>query len=197
MWYETNLDYLKRELPKCERRINDKKQMIEDLQNELELLKQQEFNLLKNKVNYTTFLEGIMKSAQKGFYMLKDNKDKEGNKLDRRKKYNEIEIFNWFKETVGKVLGIEDIVITGMIDYNFGQGLFIEFEYLNKGWRLEVPLLSSMMLQKAYETYGNTCFKIALVYQESEHFWTLVDATFDEEELKEIMKKGIDKYCKV
>jgi hypothetical protein len=53
------------------------------------------------------------------------------------------------------------------------------------------------MLQKAYETYGNTCFKIALVYQKSEHCWTWVDATFDEKELKEIMKKGIDKYCKV
>jgi hypothetical protein len=164
MWYETNLDYLKRELPKCERRINDKKQMIEDLQNELELLKQQEFNLLKNKVNYTTFLEGIMKSAKEGFYMLKENKDEEGNKLDRRRKYDKIETFKWFKKNVEKVLDVENIVITGMVDYNFSQGLFIEFKYLDKGWRLEVPCLSSMRLQKAYETDGINCFKIALVY---------------------------------
>lgn len=197
MWYETNLDYLKRELPKCERRIKEKKQAVEDLQNELELLKQQEFDLLKNKVNYFIFQEGIMKSARKGFYMLKENKDEKGNKLDRRRKYDKIETFKWFKKNVEKVLDIEDIIINGMIDYNFGQGLFIEFKYLDKGWRLEVPCLSSMMLQKAYENYGINCFKIALVYQESDHCWTWIDATFDEEELKEIMKKGIDKYCKV
>lgn len=193
MRFETNLDILKKELPKCERRIKAKKEQIEDLQNECELLKRQEFDLLKSRVYYFGF-DVTMKSAHKGFWMLKNDKDTEGNKLDKREKYKEIESYKNFKETLKEILGIADIDIISMMDYNYGQAEMIDFGYLDRNWEIEIPYPNDIRYKKGFDYYGVECFKISLRYETSESCYDCIGSTFDLIEVKDIMKQGIEKY---
>lgn len=61
--------------------------------------------------------------------MLKKNQDKDGNKLDKRKKYEEKEMYNWYVEYVRKLLNIDSMDDIEFIDFNWGQATEIQFEY--------------------------------------------------------------------
>ena len=74
---------------KAERRIKAKKEVIEDLQNEYDLLERQAFNLYKSHVRYYYFSPQLIKTAQDWLFMINSGKDKDGNKLDKRRKYEQ------------------------------------------------------------------------------------------------------------
>ena len=178
---------------KCEERITKKKQAIEDLKNELMLLEDQAVQSYKNHVYYYKLNPDTIRYARVWLWMVKNNKDNDGNKLDKRKKYQEKSCFEFIRDHLKEILGISDIEITSIIDVNWGQANDIEFNYLGHTWRLEVPTIKHVSI-KDYQNYGSIVFKLRLCHCE-EHLIETVDSTFEEYELADIMQKGIEKYC--
>lgn len=178
---------------KCEERITKKKQAIEDLKNELMLLEDQAVQTYKNFVYYFKLNPETIKRAREWLWMIKNNKDSDGNKLDKRKKYEEKSCFEFIRDCVKEILGIPDIEITSIIDVNWGQANQIEFSYLDHTWRLEVPTIKHVSI-KDYRNYGSIVFKLRLTHCK-EYLMETIGSTFEEEELADIMQKGIEKYC--
>lgn len=178
----------------AERRIKDKKTAIEDLQNELNLLKRQAFEAYLTNVRYDYFSKGLMYKAQSWLSMLKKGEDKDGNKLDKRKKYEEKACFEYIQSIIGKYLGIENIKIDEIIEYNFGEGMEFIFNYQNHTWMLSVPIVDNVKM-RSYETYGGNCFQLRLLFYTSPSCATTIGCTFEEDNLKNIMQQGIEKYC--
>jgi len=179
---------------KCEERITKKKQAIEDLKNELMLLEDQAVRTYKNFVFYFKLNPETIKHAREWLWMVKNNKDSDGNKLDKRKKYEEKSCFEFIRDHVKEILGISDIEITSIIDVNWGQANDIEFNYLGHTWRLEVPTIKHVSI-KDYQNYGSIVFKLRLSHCK-ECLIETIGSTFEEYELADIMQKGIEKYCK-
>lgn len=106
------------EIKQSDRRIKEKKQQLEDMQNELDLLKQQEYNTCKYEISYFGFQNGnITEDAIKWLHMLRDGKDKNGNKLNKRKKYDEKLRYEWLNDSIRQILGDDSIVIDEIIQY--------------------------------------------------------------------------------
>ena len=61
------------------------------------------------------------------------------------------------------------------IDYNFGQATNIQFEYKEHNWYLEIPHIK--------------------VHNDTECSWSQFGSTYEEDELRDIMTQGIEKYC--
>ena len=179
---------------KCEKRIAKKRQDIEDLNNELMLLEDQAMQTYKNYVYYFKLHPDTIRRAREWLWMVKNNKDSDGNKLDKRKKYEEKSCFEFIRDCVKEVLGIPNIEITSIIDVGWGQANDIEFSYLGHTWRLEVPSIKHVSI-KDYRNYGSIVFKLRLCHCE-ECLIETIGSTFEEEELADIMQKGIEKYCK-
>ena len=177
---------------KCEERITKKKQAIEDLKNELMLLEDQAVQSYKNHVYYYKLNPDTIRYARVWLWMVKNNKDNDGNKLDKRKKYQEKSCFEFIRDHLKEILGISDIEITSIIDVNWGQANDIEFSYLDHTWRLEVPTIKRVSI-KDYQDYGSSAFKLRLCHCK-EHLIEIIGSTFEEYELADIMQKGIEKY---
>lgn len=175
---------------KVERRIKDKKTAIEDLQNELDLLKRQAFEAYLTNVRYDYFSKGLMYKGQSWLSMFKKGEDKNGNKLDKRKKYEEKTCFEYLQSTVGKYLGIENIQIDEIIEYNFGEAMEFKFNYRNHTWILSVPIVDNVKM-RSYEAYGDSCFKLRLLVYTSPCCVTCIGSTYEEDELKSILET----YC--
>lgn len=175
----------------AERRIKDKETAIEDLQNELDLLKRQAFEAYKTNVRYDYFSKGLMYKAQSWLSMFKKGEDKDGNKLDKRKKYEEKTCFEYLQSIVGKYLGIENIKIDEIIEYNFGEAMEFKFNYRNHTWMLSVPIVNNIKM-RSYEHTGEYCFKLSLLVYESSHCSKVIGYTYEEDELKSILET----YCK-
>lgn len=177
---------------KCEKRIAKKKQDIEDLNNELMLLEDQTVQTYKNFVYYFKLNPETIRHAREWLWMVKNNKDSDGNKLDKRKKYEEKSCFEFIRDHVKEILGISDIEITSIIDVNWSQANDIEFSHLGHTWRLEVPSIKHVSI-KDYRNYGSIVFKLRLCHCE-EFLIETIGSTFEECELADIMQKGIEKY---
>ena len=127
--------------------------------------------------------------------MLEEGKDKEGKKLDKRKKYKEKYTFQYLESYLQTLLGI-DCHITKFMIFGYGVEAYeIQFSYLDHEWELFVPNVSNVS-RRSFETYGESVFKLKLRYKDSECGWSQFGSTFLEEDLKDIMAVGIDKYCK-
>lgn len=178
-----------------DRRIAEKKSAIEDLQNELYLLKKQGFSTYRSEVRYIVIgQENMWESAQKWLSMLKSKTDKDGNKLDMRKKYPEKSAFEYLQSKIGNILGIEDFKINEILSYNYGEAYEIRFSYLDHIWNLSIPIINNIKMD-SYDTYGAYCFKLKLSFFESPHCSIQVGTTFEENELKDILELGVEKYC--
>lgn len=178
---------------KCEERITKKKQAIEDLKNELMLLEDQALRTYKNYVFYFKLNPNTIKLARDWLHMINKNQDSNGNKLDKRKKYDEKSYFEYLRNYMKEILGIPNIEITSIIDVNWGQANDIEFSYLDHTWRLEVPTIKHVSI-KDYQNYGSSAFKLRLCHCK-EYLIETIGSTFEEYELADIMQKGIEKYC--
>lgn len=183
----SSLDCLKQ----AERRVNQKKEMIEDMQNEFNLLEKSAYELYKNHVNYYRF-DPWINGAKKWLEMLKSGKDIEGNKIDRRRNYKEKQCYDALNNGLKELLGI-DLMIKEMNTFNFGEATFIYFSYNDHEWYVNIPTISGIRFD-SYKRYGSACFKLRIVHKDDSILWKEVGATFVEEELKEIMEKGIEEY---
>lgn len=178
---------------KAEQRLANKKSAIEEMQNEYELLQRQAFETYTEHIFYWQLSKSLIKEAQKWLMCIKKDKAPDGTKLDKRKKYTEKERFVFLKETLEDMLKIETIDISEIYDYNFGQANEIEFLYAGEKWTLEVPNIQGISLDR-YKTYGPDVFKLSLRCCK-DHVRYLVGSTYVEEELADLMKKGIEKYA--
>lgn len=178
-----------------ERRLANKKTVIADLQNELTLLEEQALRTYKSNIDYLQLdQKGFINACKDWLHMLKTKTDKNGNKLDGRKSYKEKDIYEYYIGYIKDLLEIAEMNGIEFIDYNFGQATEIRFEYLGHNWELTIPHKDSIDL-KAYRHYGAEAFKLKLLHSENSCIWEWVGATYEENELKDIMKKGVEKYC--
>ena len=166
------------------RRIDAKKEAIEDLKNELELLQRQAYNLYCSNVSYAYFGAEIIDAAKEWH-----RKTNIGEKIDKRKKCKEKISFQYLQDYISGLLGVECSII-GFVDFNFGQADEIKFKYADHEWMLEIPRKVGF---KEYSYYGDSVFKLKLLYWKSTSVTELVGSTFEESELKDIMKLGINK----
>jgi hypothetical protein len=61
---------------------------------------------------------------------------------------------------------------------------------------LEIPHPDKVSL-KEYQSRGRYAFMLLLFHKDSEYYSKAVGSTFEEDELKDIMKDAIEKYCSV
>ena len=182
---------------RAERRLSAKKQALDDMKNEYDLIEQQVFRTYKENIQYMLLDQpSIIKTCREWLNMLSKNQDTDGNKLDKRKKYKEKETYDWHIDYIKQILGIEYINNVKFLDLNFGQATHIQFEYKEPNWYLELPHINAIKLD-AYRNYGGSVFKLALVHNDTEHScsWSQFGSTYEEDELRDIMTQGIEKYC--
>ena len=177
-----------------ERRVEQKKQALDDMQNEYELLQRQLFNLYKEHVYYNwCFAKNTIEGARNWLKMQKEKVDADGNKLDGRKNYKEKDYYEYLTDNIQDNLGIENIQITRIIDYNCGEADEIEFVYKDHEWRLNVPNVQHMNM-KDFLREGNLCFKLQLYCKDSDVCWSLKGSTFEESELASIMRRCLEEW---
>lgn len=180
-----------------ERRLLAKKQALDDMKNEYDLIEQQACRIYKENIQYMLLDQpSAIKTCKKWLNMLSKNQDADGNKLDKRKKYQEKEVYDWYIDYIKKLLDIQYMDNVQFIDFNFGQATDIQFEYKEHNWRLEIPHIQAIKLD-AYRNYGGSVFKLSLVHNDIECScsWSQFGSTYEEDELKDIMVQGIEKYC--
>ena len=103
-------------------------------------------------------------------------------------------MYDWYVNYIKKLLDIEYMNNVKFIDFNFGQATNIQFEYKEHNWCLEIPHIKAIKLD-AYKNYGGSVFKLALVHNDTECSWSQFGSTYEEDELRDIMTQGIEKYC--
>ena len=112
----------------AERRLSAKKQALDDMKNEYNLIEQQAFCIYKENVQYMLLDQpSTIKTCREWLNMLSKNQDTDGNKLDKRRKYKEKEIYDWYVNYIKEFLGIEYMNDVKFIEYDFGQATDIQF----------------------------------------------------------------------
>lgn len=193
-FYDNNTTSAQQKFETSKRRLNQKKQQLEDMQNEYDLLEQQALNLYKSNVTYWKLDGDFVIGARSWIRMLETNTDLDGNKLDKRKKYTEKHYYEYLIDELSKLLGV-DIQLESIIDYNYGDAWEFVFRAKGRKWLLRVPIVQHIGL-KSFQYEGENCFKLRLSCYESDHVTSLVGSTFEEDDLADIMEEGIKKYCK-
>lgn len=181
----------------AERRLSAKKQVLDDMKNEYDLIEQQAFCIYKENVQYMLLDQpSTIKTCKEWLSMLSKNQDTDGNKLDKRRKYKEKEIYDWYVNYIKEFLGIEYMNDVKFIEYDFGQATDIQFEYKEHNWYLRIPHIKTIKLEE-YRDYGGSVFKLSLKHNDIEYSrrWSQVGSTYEEDELRDIMALGIEKYC--
>lgn len=177
----------------AERRLKNKREALEDMQNEFNLLERQAFETYKSNISYDLIgAELYISLSKKWLQMFRKNKDDDGNKLDGRKKYKEKETYEHYINMIKKYLGIDSMDNISFIDYNFGEATEIEFTYLDQDWQLRIPRIQNIKL-KSYRNGGKSIFKLSL-WHKSSNLLEMIDSTYEEDDLKDIMSKGIEKW---
>lgn len=181
-----------KEIEECARRVKAKKEQLADMQNELDLLMHQEFTKLSDIRTYLSLTWMLTDSVLNGAKMIFTGTDMEGHKLDKRKKYEEIQAFQTFARKFEECLGIERIHITDIMYFGLSkEGYYVNFLYQDVRWSLYIPLPNRISYQ-LFEDYGEWYFKLNLSYYKNDISSISVGSTFKLEDLKDIMAKGID-----
>ena len=178
-----------------ERRVAEKRSYLEDVQNELDLLELQAFRLYSSQVEYLRFTYIDTKLVRAWMRMLKSGKDSSGNKLNRRKKCPEKEMYESCLHTLERYLGISGIKLLEIVECGLHHVAdSFEFRYMDHMWSINIPLIQNMSLQD-YKDFGNSAFKLELYYHSGCTRY-LVGSTFEEDDLSDIMKSGVEKFVK-
>ena len=102
----------------AERRLSAKKQVLDDMKNEYDLIEQQAFYTYKENIQYLLLDQpSTIKMCNEWLNMLSKNQDTDGNKLDKRKKYNEKEMYDWYVDYIKKLLDIKYMNNVKFIDF--------------------------------------------------------------------------------
>ncbi len=185
---------LKTKLKLSERRIKTKKQQLEDMQNELDLLKHQEFDTCKSNISYFGFQNSnITEKAIKWLKMLKEGKDKDGNKLDKRKNYEEKLNYDILTKSVREILEDDNIVINEIIIYGkYSEAYAYKFTYNNMLHYIQIPVVARVPFD-SYDYYGiEHTFGITLHVYTSPHVSEYIGGSIFIDEIKDIWKKYLE-----
>ena len=177
-------------IEKAEQRLKEKKKIVDDMQNELRLLEFDAFDTLKKEVYYFDFPYTSIEKAVKWIQM-SNNKE---NKIDKRKKYEEKDAYEYLKYTLQKYLDRQDIEITE-ITYE-GYSIYaanIHFTCQGYSLYLKVPIISNISI-KEYQYYGQYIFKLTLYHEVKKSVSEAIDSTFREPELKDILNKFLEEH---
>ena len=185
---------LTEKIKQSDRRIKEKKQQLEDMQNELDLLKHQEYNTCKREISYFGFQNGsITEDANKWLHMLKDNKDKDGNKLDKRKKYDEKVRYEWLTDSIRQILDDDSIVIDEIIQYGiYAEAYEYVFTYNNIKHYIKIPIVSQVPFDD-YDQFGvEHSFGINLYVYVKSCVCRYIGGSIFMSDIKDIWKKYIE-----
>lgn len=182
---------LKAKLKQSERRIKTKKQQLEDFQNELDLLKHQEFDTCKSNISYFGFQNSnITEKAIKWLKMLKEGKDKDGNKIDKRKNYEEKLNYDILTKSIREILENDNIIIDEIIIYGkYSEAYEYKFTYNNMQHYIQIPVVARVPFD-SYDYYGiEHTFGITLHVYTSPHVSEYIGGSIFMDEIKDIWKK--------
>lgn len=182
---------LKAKLKQSERRIKAKKQQLEDVQNELDLLKHQEFDICKSSILYFGFQNtNITEKAIKWLKMLKEGKDKDGNKLNKRTKCEEKLNYEILTKSIREILEDDSIIIDEIIIYGkYAEAYEYKFMYNNMRHYIQIPVIARVPFD-SYDYYGiEHTFGITLHVYTSPHVSEYIGGSIFMDEIKDIWKK--------
>ena len=175
-------------IEKAEKRLQAKKNAVNDMQNELRLLEQDAFDTLKKEVYYFDFPYTHLKKVGKWITMINDKE----NKIDKRKKYEEKDAYDYLTHILERYLDKKDVKITGII-YEGYSNYAIDIYFTCQGYELylKVPMIQNITI-KEYQYYGQYIFKLTLYHRTTEHVHDAIDSTYRESELKDIFDKFLE-----
>ena len=190
---EENKRKFKANAATAERRVKEKKQLIEDLQNEYILLEEQAFNLYKRNVLYFGFQsDDITKVSITWLHMMKSGADSEGKKLNKRKKYDEKMHYEWLTSSIREMMYDNSIVIDEIVRYGYDtEGYEYVFTYNNKKFYIYIPVVCNVPL-KSYRYDGAYAFSISLHVWEDSCSSSLIGSTLFMDEVADIWKKYLE-----
>ena len=172
-----------REASESNRRLNSKKTLIEDLQNEYDLLQDQAFKMYKKYVVYYGF-EFTYNISEAIEWIDKINSKE---KIDKRRKYPEKQNYEFFNTKLSAILGI-DVTINKIIDYNYQQGYYYVFDYNDNTYEMFVPIVSNVDF-KSFKYDGEYAFKARLSIKENECSYHCLKSSFFLSDFKDVLNK--------
>ena len=180
----------KQKFATAERRLKEKKDHLADVQNEIRLLELDAFNTYGKEVIYCFILPTMVDKARKWLEMI-NNKEF---KLDKRKKCEERDTFNYLTHDLQKIFDQPDIKITEikMLGYHRSADI-IEFDCKGHHFILTIPIVQNVSLED-YQYNGAYAFQIHLHVEEKKCIHDFVGVTYDENELKDILNKWLDEH---
>jgi len=152
----------------------------------LELAKKDRIETIKDTVRYMYYSEHLLEDAQKWIHMSNDEN------LDKRKKYEEKESFEYLQNILRKEvfknpsLEIISIRFEGYERYNCS----IEFKVIESDFtkfKIVIPNLSLLNEKRWDNMHGG---KLALYYEKKENIWDCICTSYKEEDIG----KGLIKY---
>lgn len=191
---EENKRKFKLNIATAERRVKEKKQLIEDLQNEHALLEEQAYNLYKRNVLYFGFQnDSETRYAITWLHMMETGVDSEGKKLDKRKKYDEKMRYEWLTSSIREMMDDNSIVIDKIISYGYNtEGYEYVFMHNNKKFYIYIPVVTNVPL-KSYQYDGAYAFSISLHVHEDSCSSSVIGSTLFMDEVADIWKKYLEK----
>lgn len=167
-------------------RLAVKKAQLEDVQYEYDLEHKTLFNAYKEHITYDGMLINYFaQKAQKWLGCLERNEAPDGEKLDKRRSYDEKESYNYLVDKLKKIFNREDIELIKIYDYNFSEAWEYIFRCENTEFIFIVPNVQKVSF-KSFQYDADWCFRIRLGYYKDQHVSSTFFSTFDEEE-------GLDK----
>lgn len=185
---------LKAKIKQSERRIKAKTQQLEDVQNELDLLKHQEYSTCKYNIIYFGFQSSdITEKAMKWLKMLKEGKDKDGNKISMRKKYEEKLNYDILTKSIREILGDDSIVIEEIIIYGkYAEAYEYIFTHNNIKYYIQIPVIENVPFN-SYDYYGvDQAFGISLHVYTSPNVTEYIGGSIYMDEIEDIWKKHLE-----
>ena len=85
-----------------------------------------------------------------------------------------------------KLFGRDDLKITDMLLFAWGQGYEIQFKIDGYNIQLFIPVLEKVTIED-YLRYGDEAFKLRIYYERVPSCWDWIGSTFEEEKLKDIL----------
>lgn len=169
----------------AERKYQEKKQQLKDIEYEVNLYELNAYNTYKANLIYEWFIfSNTIDQARKWLKMLAS-----GEKIDKRKKYEEKAAFDDVTKRLKEMLDQPDIEITRFWINGFHHcSNIIDFTCQGHTFAIDIPIVVNVTLDD-YKHYGESAFQIVLRNYEGEYCSEWIGSTFEESELKDILNK--------
>lgn len=178
----------KNDIETAERKYQEKKQQLKDIEYELNLFELNAYTTYKENLTYEWFLfSSTINQARKWLEMLARD-----NKIDKRKKYEEKDAFVDVTNRLRGTLNQPDIEITDFLIGGFhNYANIIDFTCRGHAFTLDIPVIKNVNLND-YIDQGVSIFQITLYNHDKKFVSTWIGGTFDESELKDILQGWLD-----